>query len=85
MAWETLSFDAHGERVNLSVPRLTPEQLAAVADRVALSSQHVMTTLPVMDVVDAIDRAVARLLDVNNADRQLLEHLLPVITGFDRV
>ncbi|NYE21701.1 acyl-CoA reductase [Pigmentiphaga litoralis] len=84
MAWETLSFDAHGERVNLSVPRLTPEQLTAVADRVALSSQHVMTTLPVMDVVDAIDRAVARLLDVNNADRQLLEHLLPVITGFDR-
>lgn len=84
LAWTTLTFDAHGERVELSVPQLTPEQVGTIADHVTAAAQAQLASMPVMEVVDAIDRAVARLLDPNDQERQTLERLLPVITGFDR-
>lgn len=80
--WETLVFEAHGQRLEVALPSLTPSQLDAVAATVG-AAQRRLATLPVMDIVDAIDRAIDRMLDAGDPARQEMERLLAVTSGFD--
>jgi len=83
MSWETLMFEAHGQRAEVRVPRLTPTQLETVAATVRAAAQGVLASMPVMEVVGIIDRVVLRMLDTNHPDRQEIDRLLPIISGFD--
>lgn len=81
--WETLLFQAHGQRLEVSVPRLTPVQLEAVAAKVRVAAREALAALPVMEIVDAVDRAIAKMLDADDPGRQEIERLLPIVSGFD--
>jgi hypothetical protein len=81
--WHTLTFGAGVQRVDLSVPRLTPEQLQALARHVRTQGGAQIRALSVTQIIAAIDHAIARLLDAQDPYRQQLDQLLPLITGFD--
>jgi hypothetical protein len=65
------------------LPVLESSQIAAVAEHVRIQSAAHLKALSVCQIVDAIDRAVARLLDRNDPYRRRMDSLLPVITGYD--
>src|SRR5690554_3852488 len=81
--WDTRLFHAHGKSVEVTLPRLTPAQLQAVARCVRAAAREHLAPMPVMEVVDVIDRVIARMLDIHNPARREMEALLPVVTGFD--
>ena len=81
--WQTLTFGEGAPRVNLHVPRLTPEQLQALARHVRTQGGAQIRALTVAQIIAAIDRAIAHLLDAQDPYRQQLDQLLPLITGFD--
>ncbi len=91
VAWLTLDFqaqkvDAGGRSepvLMVEVPLLTTAQMIALAHRVREAGLAQLKAQPVSDIVRVIDAAIARLLDVNNEYRKLLEELLPRVTGFD--
>jgi len=82
VAWETREFSAHGQRLAVLLPRLTPAQLDRLAATVG-AAQRRLAALPVMDIVDAFDRAIARMLDPADPARQEIDRLLPIVSGFD--
>jgi hypothetical protein len=83
VSWHTLSFGAGADRVDVAVPQLTPAQLRELAAQVRTQGRAQLKTLPVSQIIAAIDRTVTRLLDANDAYRQQLDALLPRISGFD--
>lgn len=83
ITWETRRFEAHGRCVEVALPRLTPAQLETVASAVRAAARKTLTVMPVMAIVDAIDRSIARMLDSSDPIRRELEGLLPVVSGFD--
>ncbi|PLC53032.1 acyl-CoA reductase [Pollutimonas nitritireducens] len=83
LAWETLTFEAHGQRLEVALPRLTPSQLKAAATTVSAAARDHLASLPVLEVVDIIDRAIARMLDASDPGRQEIERMLSVVSGFD--
>lgn len=83
LAWETLIFEAHGQRLDVTVPRLTPLQLETVATTVSAAARDRLASMPALEIVDAIDHAIARMLDTNDPSRQEIERLLPIVSGFD--
>lgn len=83
LQWDTRIFRAHGQHIELALPRLTPAQLQEVARCVRAAARQHLAPMPVMEIVDAIDRAVARMLDADNPARQQMDALLPVVSGFD--
>lgn len=80
---DTRRFTAHGQSVELRLPRLTPAQLQTVASHVRTVAQEQLATMSVMEIVNAIDRCVARMLDADHPARQEMETMLPVVSGFD--
>ncbi len=76
--WLTLRF---GD-LELRFPRLTPEQLAGVIDRIAVARDGYLATLPVLRVAELLDRAISRWLEPHSAWRHLAEQLLPAVTGY---
>ncbi len=76
--WLTLRF---GD-LELRFPRLTPEQLAGVIDRIAVARDGYLATLPVLRVAELLDRAISRWLEPHSACRHLAEQLLPAVTGY---
>ncbi|HEY8475893.1 MAG TPA: acyl-CoA reductase [Chloroflexota bacterium] len=76
--WHTLRF---GE-LALRFPKLTPELLAAVAERVAAARDAYLAELPVLRVAELLDRVVRRWLEPHSSWRRLAERLLPVVTGY---
>jgi hypothetical protein len=84
VTWQTLRFDGvTGQPLEIAVPVLTPAQAGELAQRVRLSAREVLQALTVSAVIERIDRAVARLLDVNDPLRQQADELLPRVTGYD--
>jgi hypothetical protein len=83
LTMQMLSFEAHGQRLEVSVPRLTPTQLEMLASNVTDAARARLQAMPVLEIVDAIDRAVARMLDAANPERQEVERLLSIVSGFD--
>jgi hypothetical protein len=77
--WLTLHFDGDLE---LRFPRLEPDQLAAVLDRIAAARDDYLAHLPVRRVAELLDRVVTRWLEPHSHWRHLAEQLLPVVTGY---
>ena len=81
--WNMLHFERDGVRLEVSVPVLTAKKMQAKADRVREASNRHLRRMPVAEIIDAIDRAIARLLDRNDPYRQQAEAWLPVVSGYD--
>jgi hypothetical protein len=81
--WQTLHFDSAQTAVEVNVPVLSAGQMTALASRVKAASRAHLKTLTVSQIIEIIDRAVARLLDPADPYRQEADRLLPVITGYD--
>lgn len=81
--WHVLPFTQGKQRVEVSVPVLTPAQMDALADRVRQASQKHLKTMSVSEIIQVVDRAVHRLLDRNDPYRHQADTLLPVISGYD--
>ncbi|WP_050871975.1 acyl-CoA reductase [Comamonas testosteroni] len=82
--WQTLGFESRdGQRLEVSVPVLTALQMRALAARVRAAACVHLRSMPVAEIIDAVDRAMARLLDRNDIYRQQAEAWLPVVSGYD--
>lgn len=81
--WQTLAFASAAGRVDVEVPVLSAAQMTALARRVREASRLHLKTMTVSQIVAVIDRAMARLLDPQDAYRQQANRLLPIITGYD--
>lgn len=82
--WQTLDFKSRdGEGLQVSVPLLTAPQMQALACRVRKAAAIHLRAMPVAEIIDAVDRAMARLLDRNDIYRQQAEAWLPVVSGYD--
>ena len=81
--WEALAFDRVDESMPILAPVLGAVEIATVTDVVRSNARARLKAMPTGRVVDAIDSAVARLLDRAHPARRKLESLLPRITGYD--
>ncbi len=82
--WQTLDFKSRdGQVLQVSVPLLTAPQMQALACRVRKAAAIHLRPMPVAEIIDAVDRAMARLLDRNDIYRQQAEAWLPVVSGYD--
>lgn len=82
--WQTLDFKSRdGQRLEVCVPLLTAPQMQALACRVRKAAAIHLRPMPVAEIIDAVDRAMARLLDRNDIYRQQAEAWLPVVSGYD--
>jgi hypothetical protein len=82
--WQTLDFKSRdGQVLEVSVPVLTAPQMQALACRVRKAAAIHLRPMPVAEIIDAVDRAMARLLDRNDIYRQQAEAWLPVVSGYD--
>lgn len=78
-----LAFERAGQRLEVAVPVLTGAQMQALADHVRRAADRHLRNMPVAEIIDAIDRAIARLLDRNDPYRREAETWLPVVSGYD--
>ena len=83
MQWQTLGFGSGASRLEVEVPVLSAPQMQALALRVKQASRVHLKTLTVSQIIDIVDRAIARLLDPADPYRQQIDQLLPVVTGYD--
>ncbi|MCS3507627.1 acyl-CoA reductase [Achromobacter sp. JUb104] len=81
--WQTLPFEQDGRRVDVAVPVLTALQMQALAQRVQQASARHLKTMTVSEIIDVIDRAIARLLDPSDPYRRQADALLPIVSGYD--
>jgi hypothetical protein len=83
VGWQTLNFGSGTSRVEVEVPVLSAAQMKSLALRVRDASRVHLKTLTVSQIIDIIDRAIARLLDPADPYRQQADQWLPVISGYD--
>lgn len=81
--WHVLPFERDGVRLEVSVPVLTAAQMHALAAHVRRAADRHLRAMPVAEIIDAIDRAIARLLDRSDPYRRQAETWLPVVSGYD--
>ena len=81
--WQVLPFEQGDLRLEVSVPVLSSAQMQALAKHVRAAADRHLRAMPVAEIIDAIDRAMARLLDRNDIYRQQAEAWLPVVSGYD--
>ncbi|MGZ0245492.1 MAG: acyl-CoA reductase, partial [Alphaproteobacteria bacterium] len=81
--WQTLRFRDTDSLLEVLVPVLSDAQMAALTERVRNAGREQLKPMPVAQIVDIVDRAVARLLDRNDLYRQKAEEILPIVTGYD--
>ncbi|MDO9358030.1 MAG: acyl-CoA reductase [Polaromonas sp.] len=82
VAWQTLRFEGLSDTLEVAVPVLTEAQSIALIAQVRAAG-HRLKQMPVADIVDAVDRVIARLLDTQDPWRQKADVLLPLVTGYD--
>ncbi|WP_404821597.1 acyl-CoA reductase [Paracidovorax oryzae] len=83
VAWQVLPFAQGAARLEVEVPVLTPAQMDALASRVREAAARHLQPMAVEQVIDVIDRAIARLLDRGDPVRRQAETLLPIVSGYD--
>jgi hypothetical protein len=83
VSWERVTLGSSARPLSVCLPRLTPDQWTALTTRVRRAACEQLKTMPVSDIIQAIDRAVQRWLDPQDPIRQLADHYLPVLTGWD--
>ena len=81
--WQVLPFEEGCVRLEVSVPVLGSAQMQRLAQHVRAAADKHLRTMPVAEIIDAIDRAIARLLDRNDIYRQQAEAWLPVVSSYD--
>jgi hypothetical protein len=81
--WHVLPFARDGVRLEVRVPVLTAAQMHALAAHVRQAADRHLRAMPVAEIIDAIDRAIARLLDRSDPCRRQAEAWLPVVSGYD--
>ena len=81
--WHVLHFERDGAQLQVSVPMLTATQMQALANRVRDAADRHLRNMTVAQIIDVIDRAMARLLDRGDSYRQQAEAWLPVVSGYD--
>lgn len=67
----------------LYLPDLSPDQIRAVTARVREQAERHLRPMPVSAIIERIDRAVQRLLDANDPERQVLDEWLPRVCELD--
>lgn len=80
--WVPQIYTAKGHSLTVQLPHLNSEQIADLASHVARQSKNQLKSLPLDQIVDAIDRTIARLLDRNDPYRRKMDELLPIVTGY---
>lgn len=83
VAWQTLTFENSAGSVEVAVPVLTEQQIAALMQRVRNAGRSYLKSLTVAQLVDTIDRAIHRLLDPQDPWRRKADSVLPRVTGYD--
>ncbi|RGE45216.1 acyl-CoA reductase [Comamonas testosteroni] len=81
--WHPLHFAHNGQQLEVLVPALTAAQMQALARHVRAAADASLRSMPVAEIIDAIDRAMARLLHRSDPYRQQAEAWLPVVSGYD--
>ena len=81
--WQILRFGGADAPLEVAVPVLTDTQMQTMAERVRVASRDHLKTLTISQIIDIIDRAVARLLDRKDPYRRKAEEILPIVTGYD--
>ena len=81
--WQALAFGAEGGRVEIEVPVLSAPQMQALALRVRRAARDHLKTMRVSQIIQVVDRTIARLLDPRDPYRQQADRLLPLVTGYD--
>ncbi len=81
--WHVLPFAQGSQRLEVAVPVLTAAQMQALALRVRAAADRHLRAMPVAEIIDAIDRAIARLLDRDDPFRREAQAWLPVVSGYD--
>lgn len=83
VCWQTLRYTAHGGELDVEVPLLTDAQMQTLAAHVRRAAQANLQSMSVDAIIEVIDRAVARLLDLHDPVRREADALLHIVTGFD--
>lgn len=81
--WQSLAFGSGSPQLSVAVPVLSAGQMTALAQRVKQASRLHLQTMTVSGIIAVVDKAIARLLDPQDAYRREAERLLPTITGYD--
>ncbi|GGH57598.1 acyl-CoA reductase [Comamonas phosphati] len=81
--WQVLPFEREGVRLEVSVPVLSAAQMQALAAHVRQAADRHLRTMAVAEIIEVIDRAIARLLDRSDPYRREAEAWLPVVSGYD--
>lgn len=82
VGWQNLRFGETECPVDIAVPVLSVDQMRSLAARVRAASRR-LKEMPSAQIVDIVDRTVARLLDRHDPIRRKAEDLLPRVTGYD--
>lgn len=83
LEWQRLSFARDGTGLEVAVPVLGPAELVRLAEHVRHNAAERLRAMPVARVVEAIDAAIARLLDRQDPYRKKMDQILPAVTGYD--
>ncbi|GAE26956.1 acyl-CoA reductase [Halalkalibacter wakoensis JCM 9140] len=83
-SFQTLEFENHGQKIKLTVPTLTVNQLDQVIHKVKRQQRDYVRKLQTNEIITIFDKAVQKWLDPSYEKRQQAEELLPIITGYDR-
>ena len=84
VAWHVLQFGNAAHALEVALPQLSQLQLEAITRRVQAACQTQLKSMSVCDIVSAIDRAIAKLLDTSDPRRKLLDTVLPIISNMDK-
>lgn len=83
LRWREVGHSAWGERTTVALPELDEAQAATLCGHVRDNARARLKRMETARIVEAIDGAVARLLDRQHPLRRKAEHLLPIVTGYD--
>lgn len=81
--WTQKSYGTEGTPLEVLLPSLETEQLVSMAQHIRQQATQHLKTIPVEQIVEAIDRTIARLLDRQDFHRRRMDALLPTVTGYD--
>ncbi|CAH1665412.1 Acyl-CoA reductase [Hyphomicrobiales bacterium] len=84
LRWREVNYSAWGESAAIALPELDETQAAALCAHVRTNARERLKRMETARIVAGIDAAVARLLDRQHPLRRKAEHLLPIVTGYDR-
>ena len=81
---QAMAYGPKGAEISVLLPVLHEGQVSQLAGHVREQARLKLKSQPVGQIIDAIDLAVTRLLDRQDPYRRRMDHLLPIITGYDR-